>query len=54
MLATVGTISAGTGYEYLTKAVATGTHDHYTGAGEAPGPWTGREPASNEPPAIPL
>ena len=29
MVATVGTISAGTGYEYLTEAVATGTHDYY-------------------------
>ncbi len=42
MVASVGRISAGVGYDYLTKEVATSKHDYYTGQGEAPGVWTGR------------
>ncbi|MEZ5297344.1 MAG: MobF family relaxase [Ilumatobacteraceae bacterium] len=42
MVASVGRITAGAGYDYLTKEVATSKHDYYTGAGEAPGQWTGR------------
>ena len=42
MVASVGRITAGRGYDYLTKEVATSKHDYYTGAGEAPGQWTGR------------
>ena len=41
MVATIGRITAGSGYEYLTGAVATGTHDYYAGNGEAPGRWFG-------------
>lgn len=37
----IGRISAGNGYEYLTGAVRNDAHDYYTGAGEAPGRWTG-------------
>ncbi len=42
MVATVGKISAGSGYEYLTSAVARDRHDYYTGSGEAAGVWAGR------------
>lgn len=42
MVASVGRITAGTGYEYLTREVATSKHDYYTGAGETPGRWVGR------------
>ncbi len=42
MVASVGAITAGRGYDYLTKEVATSKHDYYTGTGEAPGQWTGR------------
>ena len=42
VVASVGRITAGTGYEYLTREVATSKHDYYTGAGEAPGHWAGR------------
>lgn len=42
VVASVGRITAGAGYDYLTKEVATSKHDYYTGAGEAPGQWTGR------------
>ena len=42
MVASVGRITSGSGYEYLTSAVARDRHDYYTGAGEAPGVWTGR------------
>jgi len=38
-------ITAGRGYDYLTKEVATSKHDYYTGAGEAPGQWAGRSAA---------
>lgn len=41
MVASVGRISAGTGYEYLAKEVATSKHDYYAGRGEAPGRWAG-------------
>ena len=41
VVATLGRISGGSGYEYLTNSVATGAHDYYTGAGEAPGRWAG-------------
>lgn len=41
MVATVGRVSAGSGYEYLTNSVATGAHDYYSGAGERPGRWHG-------------
>ncbi|CAB4558348.1 unannotated protein [freshwater metagenome] len=41
MVASVGRITAGTGYEYLTREVATSRHDYYTGQGEAPGVWAG-------------
>lgn len=41
MVATVGRVSAGSGYEYLTNSVAAGAHDYYTGAGERPGRWHG-------------
>ena len=41
MVATIGRMSAGSGYEYLTGAVTTGTHDYYAGNGEAPGQWFG-------------
>ena len=39
MVATVGKITAGSGYEYLTSAVARDRHDYYTGAGESAGVW---------------
>ena len=39
MVATLGRVSAGSGYEYLTNSVATGAHDYYTG--ERPGRWHG-------------
>ena len=42
MVASVGRITAGRGYDYLTRDVATSKHDYYTGQGEAPGMWTGR------------
>ena len=42
MVASVGRISAGVGYDYLTKDVATSKHDYYAGRGEAPGVWAGR------------
>ena len=42
MVASVGRITAGRGYDYLTKEVATSKHDYYTGAGEASGQWAGR------------
>src|SRR5215212_4318641 len=42
MVASVGRITAGRGYDYLTRDVATSKHDYYTGRGEAPGVWTGR------------
>jgi conjugative relaxase-like TrwC/TraI family protein len=42
MVASVGRISAGVGYDYLTKEVATSKHDYYAGHGEAPGVWAGR------------
>ena len=45
MVASVGVITAGRGYAYLTKEVATSKHDYYTGAGEAPGRWAGRAAA---------
>lgn len=41
MVASVGRIAAGTGYEYLAKEVATSKHDYYAGRGEAPGRWAG-------------
>lgn len=41
VVATVGRISAGSGYDYLTNNVATSDHDYYFGAGEAPGVWAG-------------
>ena len=37
MVASVGRISAGVGYDYLTKDVATSKHDYYAGTGEAAG-----------------
>lgn len=42
MVATVGKITSGSGYEYLTGSVARDRHDYYTGAGESPGVWAGR------------
>lgn len=42
MVASIGRITAGRGYDYLTRDVATSKHDYYTGKGEAPGVWTGR------------
>src|SRR6478735_558233 len=42
MVASVGRITAGRGYDYLTRDVATSKHDYYTGTAEAPGVWTGR------------
>ena len=42
MVASVGRITAGRGYDYLTREVATSKHDYYTGKGEAPGVWSGR------------
>src|SRR6478672_6571944 len=42
MVASVGRITAGSGYDYLSRDVATSKHDYYTGKGEAPGMWTGR------------
>lgn len=42
MVASVGRITAGSGYDYLTREVATSKHDYYTGKGEAPGVWVGR------------
>lgn len=41
MVASVGQIAAGTGYEYLANEVATSKHDYYAGRGEAPGVWAG-------------
>ena len=41
MVASVGRITAGRGYDYLTNDVATSKHDYYTGKGEAPGQWKG-------------
>ena len=43
MVASVGRITAGTGYEYeyLTREVATSRHDYYPRQGEAPGMWAG-------------
>src|SRR3954451_16873695 len=37
----IGRVSAGNGYEYLTRSVRNDAHDYYVGAGEAPGRWTG-------------
>jgi transposase InsO family protein len=42
MVASVGRITAGSGYDYLTRDVATLKHDYYTGKGEAAGVWAGR------------
>ncbi len=42
MVASIGRITAGRGYDYLTRDVATSKHDYYTGRGEAPGVWAGR------------
>ena len=42
MVASVGRITAGRGYDYLTREVATSRHDYYTGSGEASGVWAGR------------
>src|SRR3954453_20739019 len=42
MVASIGRITAGRGYDYLTRDVATSKHDYYTGKGEAPGVWSGR------------
>ena len=41
MVASVGRITAGRGYDYLTREVAASRHDYYTGSGEAPGVWAG-------------
>lgn len=41
MVASVGRITAGRGYDYLVRDVATSKHDYYTGRGEAPGVWSG-------------
>ena len=41
MVASVGRITAGAGYDYLTREVATSRHDYYTGRGEAAGVWAG-------------
>jgi len=41
MVATIGKITSGSGYEYLTDSVARDRHDYYTGAGESPGVWAG-------------
>jgi len=41
MVATVGRISGGSGYEYLTNSVASGAHDYYAGTGERAGRWHG-------------
>lgn len=37
----IGRMTAGAGYEYLTRDVATSRHDYYAGAGEKPGVWWG-------------
>lgn len=37
----IGRVSAGNGYEYLTRSVRNDAHDYYVGAGEAPGRWSG-------------
>ena len=37
----IGRVSAGNGYEYLTRSVRNDAHDYYVGDGEAPGRWTG-------------
>ena len=42
MVASVVRISAGVGYDYLTKEVATSKHDYYAGNGEVAGVWSGR------------
>lgn len=46
MVATVGRVTArggpNGGHRYYLNSVARGRHDYYTGAGEAPGVWTGR------------
>ena len=43
----IGTITAGGGYEYLTREVASGAEDYYlragTGAGESQGWWLGSQ-----------
>jgi conjugative relaxase-like TrwC/TraI family protein len=41
MVASVGRITAGAGYDYLTREVATSRHDYYTGRGEAAEVWAG-------------
>ena len=41
MVASVGQISAGTGYRYLADEVATSKHDYYAGRGESQGVWAG-------------
>ena len=41
MVASIGRITSGTGYRYLTSEVATSRSDYYTGRGEAPGRWAG-------------
>lgn len=38
----IGRMTAGAGYEYLTREVASSRHDYYTGKGEAAGVWWGR------------
>jgi conjugative relaxase-like TrwC/TraI family protein len=42
VVASVGRITTGGGYDYLTREVATSKHDYYTGRGEAAGVWSGR------------
>ena len=42
MVASVGRITAGDGYRYLTRDVARTPADYYAGRGEAPGEWAGR------------
>jgi len=46
MVATVGRVTSRGGpngrHRYYLNSVANGRHDYYTGAGEAPGVWTGR------------
>jgi conjugative relaxase-like TrwC/TraI family protein len=41
MVASIGRITAGTGYRYLADEVATSKHDYYAGQGESPGVWAG-------------
>lgn len=37
----IGRMTAGAGYEYLTREVATARHDYYAGGGEKAGRWWG-------------